>query len=268
MIERRSEDGADRNIVIRRSLPKMVWSHGDTSNIMRFRLDGKGGDFKVFSSKGDSLLASLNSDSLRFRVFKPNGIDKDIRILRREGDTIFLNDSAMVKRFRYDFETRIPTMRPGHGDIEIPNGFSRNHDLFRETAPGIYMRDRNNSQSFNYSNTDKNGITTRMNIRVSDASKEDLKKIAGSDNPNALAIEDLTLFPNFSTGKMTLSFNIAAKGTTEIKVLDSDKKVVFTDKPSNFSGNYIRQINLPKNGVYYISVAQNGKWFVRKVVKD
>lgn len=270
MIERRSGEGKDHDILIRRAPLPMTWSHRDTSKITRFRLDGKDGDFRIMSLNGDSLFASLNHDSLRFKVFKPGGIDKDIRIFKFDGDSLSFNDSAMVKRFRFDFESRIPTMRPHAGDINIPNAFNRGHNpAVVDGVPDIHYRGgRNNSQSFNYSNTDKNGISTRMNIRVSDVSKEDLKTITGSDKPAVLEVKDLMLFPNFSAGKMTLSFIIASKATTQVRVLDSDKKVVFSDNAGNFSGNYVKQLSLPKNGIYYVAVSQNGEWFVKRVVKE
>lgn len=85
---------------------------------------------------------------------------------------------------------------------------------------------------------------------------------------NSLEVEDFALFPNFSSGKINLSFNLATKGTTTVKVLDGEQKVLFNDKANGFSGTYLKPVNMAKNGVYYISVNQNGKWFVRRIVKN
>jgi hypothetical protein len=40
-------------------------------------------------------------------------------------------------------------------------------------------------------------------------------------------VEDITLFPNFSKGIMTISFNITNKGNSSIKVLESDYEKAF-----------------------------------------
>ena len=129
--------------------------------------------------------------------------------------------------------------------------------------------ERTNSSSFNYNQIDKEGISSRMNLRISDADKDQLKKITGSENMTSiLNVEDLTLFPNFSTGKLGLSFNMESRGLVKVNILDSQLNQVFADEATNFSGNYIKQISLPKNGLYYISIKQNAGWYVRKLIKN
>jgi hypothetical protein len=129
--------------------------------------------------------------------------------------------------------------------------------------------ERKNSSSFNYNQVDKDGISSRMNLRIIDAEKDPLKKITGSESmTSALNVEDLTLFPNFSTGKLGLSFNMESRGPVKVKVLDSQLNQIYTDEAANFSGNYMKQISLPKNGIYYISIKQNDGWFVKKLIKN
>jgi len=131
------------------------------------------------------------------------------------------------------------------------------------------LRDKNNSSTLAYVHTDKDGISSRMSLLISDANKDQLNKITGNETiTKPLEVSDLTLFPNFSSGKMTLSFNVASKGNAKISVLDSDMKTIFTDEAANFSGNYVKQLTLPKNGVYYVAVSQNGNWFVKRMVKE
>ena len=121
----------------------------------------------------------------------------------------------------------------------------------------------------NLSYIDKDGISNRMNIRISDTEKEQLKKITGSESMTTpLDVKDLTIFPNFSSGKVGLSFNMDSRGTTKVRILDSDMKQVFSEEAANFTGTYMKQISLPKNGVYYITVNQNANWFIRKLIKD
>lgn len=67
---------------------------------------------------------------------------------------------------------------------------------------------------------------------------------------------------------MTLSFNLASKGAAKINVFDSDMKSIFSEDASNISGQYVKQLILPKNGIYYISISQNGSWFVKRLIKE
>jgi hypothetical protein len=164
--------------------------------------------------------------------------------------------------FRHQLDTtngRTSILRPKEFDAPYPN--PHNKIRFRFKSP-------NNSQSFSYRNTDKDGISTEINISIGEASKEQLKKISGTESPQLLDLDDLMLFPAFSSGKMTLSFNLAPRGNTEVKVLGNNFNPVFADRLSNFSGNYTKQLDLARNGLYYIAVQQNGKWFVRRVIKE
>ncbi len=254
----------NRDVVISRNSKEpnvLVW-RDDFSDDLSFDFDSKmPGGMGVFKFNGDSL-KKFNHD---FQVFNFNG-DSSMNFS--------FNTDSLMKRFNFrmdgldsNLRKRIITMHrdmaPGRPGGMIPRG----------NGPGMIFERGNhgslNSSSFNYNHTDKDGISNHMSIRVSDASKEQLKKITGSEViSKALDVSDLTLFPNFSSGKMTLSFNVNSKGTTKVGVLDSDLKQVFTDEAANLNGNYIKQLSLPKNGVYYVTVSQNGSWFVKRLVKE
>ncbi|SKB75559.1 T9SS type A sorting domain-containing protein [Daejeonella lutea] len=234
------------------------------ANVRSFKFDGKAPgeirilkngddsvlinrDFQVFTFGGDSTTRfNLNTDSLLKRFnFNVDGLDSNIR--KR---VIAMNRNMVPGRPGRVLEGNRTPMIFEHGDFST-------------------FGTRNNSSSFNYSHTDKDGISSRMNIRISDANKDQLKKITGTESiPKILDVSDLTLFPNFSSGKMTLSFNIASKGNTKISVLNSDMKSIFADEVVNLNGNYVKQLTLPKNGVYYVNISQNGSWFVKKLVKE
>lgn len=203
-------------------------------------------DFHVFKFNGDdSLMFGLNSDTLmrEFR-FKIDGLDSNLR--------------KRIITIDRDMDLRMPGM--SHRMMP-PVSFER------ENFPGF--RESNNSSAFNYNNIDKDGISSQMNIRILDAGKDVLKKITGSDtNTAALDVKDITLFPNFSNGKLGLSFNLEGRGTIKVRILDSDLNQVFSDETANFTGNYMEQITLPKNGIYYITVSRNANQFVKKLIKD
>lgn len=202
-------------------------------------------DFHVFKFNGDSLMFGLNSDTLmkEFR-FKIDGLDSNMR--------------KHIITIDRDMDLRMP----GMGRRMMPP-----LSFERENFPGF--RESNNSSAFNFNYTDKDGISSRMNIRIIDAGKDVLKKIIGSDsNAAALDVKDITLFPNFSNGKLGLSFNLEGRGTIKVRILDSDLNQAFSDEQANFMGNYMKLITLPKNGIYYVTVSRNANWFVKKLIKD
>ena len=260
------EGGKNKEIVIARDGKEsdtLFWNDDIGAQVRSFNFNSKRpGDLRVPRHNGDSLL-----------------IDKNIRIFSFEGDSSinfkFNVDSLMsgfeISGLDSNLRKRVITMHremaPGR-----PGGM-----IFKGDAPGFGMEKRyfpglmesNNSSYFNYSHTDKDGISSRMNIRISDANKDQLKKITGAETiAKSLDVSDLTLFPNFSSGKMTLSFNLVSKGNAKIRVLDSDMISIFADDATNFNGNYVKQLLLPKNGVYYVAVNQNGNWFVKRFVKE
>jgi hypothetical protein len=155
--------------------------------------------------------------------------------------------------------------RPGQPEVELRTHPNQPTPRFLTPAG----EQRRNSSSFSYNHMDQDGILSRMNIQISDIERENLEKITGSKESIAdLKVEDLTIFPNFSTGKIGLSFNLSRSAALKIKILNSEFKQVFTDEMSNFNETYTKQISLPKNGIYYIAIKQNNSWFLRKLIKS
>jgi hypothetical protein len=224
------------------------------------------------TSKEAPILNWNNENPKEFELRVEKNIPGDIQMFEFEGDD--LNVDTLVNGFIFkgtgldsNLRKRIITMNrnfngPGmSGPNTPPMAFER------RMMPGA--AERKNSSSFNYNQVDKDGISSRMNLRIIDAEKDPLKKITGSESmTSALNVEDLTLFPNFSTGKLGLSFNMESRGVVKVKVLDSQLNQVYADEAANFSGNYMKQISLPKNGIYYISIKQNAGWYVKKLIKN
>ncbi len=78
----------------------------------------------------------------------------------------------------------------------------------------------------------------------------------------------LTVFPNPSSGLVTLRLNQPEKVKTEIRVMDAQGKVVFKDNLGKFSGEYSREIDLRESGAgtYLIRIDQGGKVLEEKVI--
>lgn len=198
---------------------------------------GLGGTGIIADGHGPRLI--LRGDSVIFRSF---GLDSLFTGMRLPLDSLRLRRGVP-----WGFNARIPAelMPLREGDV---------FDRERPLRLGVNPR---NSQSFAFSSTDKDGTTTRMNFRVSDA-----------DAANELELGDLTLVPNFSAGKVTVSFDLPTKGVTIVQLLDADKKVIFSEKVLNFNGSFSKTAPFAKNGVYYLNVSQGAKTASKKIVKQ
>jgi hypothetical protein len=215
------------------------------------------------------------------RVFRWRSDDEGKRhagVFNFDGDSLMMSfgDDSLMKEFRLEIDGLDSNLRKGV--ITMNRSFRRSPELPRRPEgpvfmgePGLFNRipsRRENSQTFNYVNTDKDGISSRMSIRISEASEEIRKKIQSGSDKSTLTVNDLTLAPNFSNGKLNLIFSLSEKGAAEIKILDTNLKEVFSDRPASVNGTYFKQINLPKNGIYYIRISQGNKTFLRQMVKE
>jgi hypothetical protein len=129
----------------------------------------------------------------------------------------------------------------------------------------MMRHDRVNGQAFNYANTDKQGYTTRINFFVSEPEHEDLEKISGVAG-GELEVTDLSLVPEFSSGKTILMFSLPAKTVADINLKDGEGKLLWNEKSTG--GNFTKSFSLPLNGVYYLHIKQGHSVAVKKIVKD
>ena len=254
------------------------------------KIKGKGENTEIIiSRKGDTPhILHWEDDEMKELDFDlDRKMPRRLHFFKFDGDSsrsFDFNTDTIMKEFRFQIDgldsnlrKRIITM---HRDIVpvAPNMPRMPRAPMNPAPPMAFefdrseflgMRNHNNSSSFNFNSTDKNGISSRMNIRLSDAEKSKLKTITGIENTgNLLDVKDLTLFPNFSNGKLGISFNLESKGTINVKILNTDLKPLFTDEVSNFNGSYMKQISLVENGVYYVTVEQNKVWFIKQLIKE
>jgi len=129
-----------------------------------------------------------------------------------------------------------------------------------------FMRfDRRNSQRFDYVNTDNDGISTHVSFHVSEPSNDDLKKIPQVEGPK-FDVKDLNLVPEFTSGKTLLMFNLQSKTTAEVKLTDSEGKVMWTEKA--IGGSFSKAFPLGLNGIYYLQIKQGNSVAVKRIVKE
>jgi hypothetical protein len=122
-----------------------------------------------------------------------------------------------------------------------------------------------NSQTFNYVNTDNDGISTRITFQISDVSNDDLKRMPHVEGPR-LEVSDLNLVPQFSTGKTMLIFSLPGKAPVEVKLVNSEGKILWTEKSTGTS--FIKSFVLGLNGTYYLQVKQGSGVAVKRILKE
>jgi hypothetical protein len=126
------------------------------------------------------------------------------------------------------------------------------HPMDRDDRMGF---DHKNTQNFIFTNTDNEGISTHVAFHVSDH--------FGRLDADLM---DLTLAPEFSTGKVLLIFNLPSKAAAEVKLKDSKGTTLWSAKATN--GKFSTTFAMGLNGTYYLQVKQAGKVTVKKIVKE
>lgn len=246
VIIRKQKDGEPEQVIVRKLRKPQVYQWNDAEG-------------KVFAPDAMPMHFKFEADTLMFKLDGDSAF-KQLHIRMKDLDSTMRNRFSFRSRDGEDVEFFVHP--PAGPDAPMVPGMRM---LEREE----FLGSRKNSQSFSYSNIDKDGISNRMNIRLSDPSKEALGKITGSENAKAtLDVQDLTIFPSFSTGKINLALSLKTKAAFEVKILDSSYQTIFSDKQVSQHEGYYKSLTLPKNGVYYVVLNQAGNWFVKKMLKE
>jgi hypothetical protein len=135
----------------------------------------------------------------------------------------------------------------------------------RTDGPMMGMGDRKNTQNFNYVNTDKDGISTHVSFHVSEASNDDLKRMPHVEG-GKFEIEDLNIVPEFTSGKTLLMFSLPSKAIAEVKLHDSEGRLLWSEKTVN--GNFSKTFAMGLNGIYYLQIKQGNNISVKKIRKE
>jgi hypothetical protein len=128
--------------------------------------------------------------------------------------------------------------------------------------------DHKNTQNFIFTSTDNEGISTHVSFHVSDHFGRLDADATNHENiqMEMLDLMDLTLVPEFSTGKVLLMFNLPSKAVAEVKLKDSKGTILWSEKATN--GKFSTTFAMGLNGEYYLQVKQAGKVTVKKIVKE
>lgn len=208
-------------------------------------------DIRIRRDKGADSLITIDS----VRTF--SDLAPRVRTLRRRSP----EDQSLSRSFNFRMETPDDE---NDGFIIRRKGDT---ELFRDEAPGrrLMAFNRRNTQNYNYSHTDKDGISTNVSYHVSDAMGSVLKSIAGVTTTD-LELSDLTLTPQLSAGKTMVNFNLPAKGPADVQLTDTEGKMLWKDKTT--TGSFNKTFTWGLNGVYYLVIKQNGKTAVKRILKE
>lgn len=128
--------------------------------------------------------------------------------------------------------------------------------------------------------TGKEGATKQVmitktivkHIDIKDADEKELKRLgqSSSQKEQKLNLTNMSFYPNPNTGKFNLSFSLPEKGDAEVTILNTEGKVVYTEKLPAFSGNYDQEIDISKQakGIYFVKVEQGKNSQVKKIVLE
>jgi hypothetical protein len=82
-----------------------------------------------------------------------------------------------------------------------------------------------------------------------------------------LSPSSFNLYPNPADGMVKINLNLPESGTTTITVVNAQGKEVYKERLKDFTGKYIKQIDLSKegSGVFVVHVVQNNNHLSRKI---
>lgn len=222
----------------------------------------------------DIVIEKGSPDDVVFTKVVPDGgqPQRDI-IIEKDGDGPMLAESDMkgkTTEIKVRMQTKsgkdsIATYYHLNSDDKEPAHVELRSFRISPADDGPMEFGSRNSQSFSYSSVDNDGVSTSVNFRVSDASPENTKRIAGVDNAD-LDIKDLDLTAQFSSGKTAVMFSLPSKAVAEVQFKDSQGNVLWSEKST--SGEFSKSFTLGLNGAYYLQVKQAGKVALRKIFKE
>lgn len=209
-------------------------------------------EVRVYSFNDEKpMVWGFRNDSLhRFKFYaSPDSLSKILISPMGEDNYMNIDPKMVHPRWSPDFD-RMPIFR------------GKNQILIRSTQP--------NSSHFNYTITDKDGYSTEERINISEPSKADLKSLFKDENKDihSLEIKNLIFYPNFDSGKTTLGFTTPEKGEINVKLVDNDGNIIFSENRNLTSLSYSRSFDWHKNGIYYLEVSAGKKSFIKKVIKN
>jgi hypothetical protein len=229
-------------------------------------------DIKHLNSGGG--MKTYSNNTTQTLTFRQNNGDKGLYMTEDDSDKTLKRITIRPRRGNFppmkteditvikidSTGNMMKTMRGGGG--RAGNG---DMPMRRPGGPMMGRGDRRNTQNFNYVSTDKDGIATHITFHVSEASNDDLKRMPHVEG-GKFEVEDLNIVPEFTSGKTLLMFNLPSKAVAEVKLHDSEGRLLWSEKTVN--GNFSKTFAMGLNGIYYLQIKQGSSVSVKKIMKD
>jgi len=104
-----------------------------------------------------------------------------------------------------------------------------------------------------------------VRFRVSEISNEDLKRMPHVEG-GRFELENLNIVPEFNTGSTLLMFNLTEKAEANVKLIDSEGKILWDEKVAG--GHFNKTFVLGLNGIYFLQIKQGNFFAVKRIVKE
>ncbi len=225
------------------------------------------------------------------KVENINGVEKitdttyttsDASVINTNGDNIQVLEMNDGKPGDMKKMVIINGKEGGDADIKIMSGNSETDEEIAKALKeaGVDPNAKGTQKTIIINNdvtSDKKGgktctkIVMIKKVNITDADASDMKKInQAATTDGKLAMDDMSFYPNPNNGKFNLKFNLKDKGDTQISVLNEEGKKVYSEKLSEFTGSYDKEIDISKNpkGIYFVRIEQGKHAQVKKVVLD
>lgn len=192
----------------------------------------------------------------------------------KSGDKVTALNGTKVNHLG-EFIEVIKEQKPGD---KIKVEFEREGKAMKKTGTLKSKKDNHKELMEHYDHSSTSNVwerKMRISVEVEELDQEeirDLNQKAGEslDENNSLELEELSFSPNPNNGQFKVMFDLPTEGDTKIRVFDQNGRSVFTQTLKDFSGIYSNQIDISSeaSGVYFVSIDQNGKGMVARVVKQ
>ncbi|MDX5418255.1 MAG: T9SS type A sorting domain-containing protein [Hymenobacteraceae bacterium] len=227
------------------------------------RIDGdavsiKGQPRLQFWSDKDSSRALIFREGQHMKATNPSEIE---RIVVERVPGRFKMDSLLLKE--------------GRSYIRImADEKAGNHKIYRVEEDGKEVEVKGEDIGLGIATPGKRAIFIVRKAKVEDISAAEKEQLKATGAPvemkskEELKVESINYYPNPNNGRFNLSFTLKNKGTTVVRIMNEKGNEVFVDTVEKLSGEYSRQIDISPfgPGLYFLQVAQNGRYYTKKLL--
>jgi hypothetical protein len=261
------------------------------------RLKGIRGDTTMLRQLQDVRVRVLGADSLHGKAGKHIIIvDSLARTLNGNPDVLFRSEMDSLRSIRLQNGQALRALQPAAVErivVQRMGDASKIDSLILLQEGNSYIRiltdDTTGSHTLYRIDQDGNQVEVKdfrsgfarhpvaiffVRAKVEDITAEEKQQLKATGTPvemkskEELKVEEINYYPNPNNGRFDISFTLKNKGTTVVRILDSKGNEVFVDTVEKLSGEYSRQIDISPfgPGLYYLQVAQNGRYHTKKLL--